>query len=205
MILDIIFIALVAINIIICFNKGFTRSLFNMFSAIIGILAGVLFYDKFCSWVKQTKYALQFTGYIEKTILNRYAESAGKTVENADVPAFLKNIMKSTADSFETAVADLAGQISQVLITVISIILLILLIKLSLVIVPKILKAICKLPVIKQFDKLTGAVFGIVSGVICCIILAYVCTFIQNIPQLGFVKTQLDTSFFAKVFNDFLL
>ncbi len=205
MILDIIFIALVVLNVLICFNKGFTRSLFNIFSAIIGILAGVLFYDKFCMWVKQTKYGIAFTDYIEELMLNRYAESVGQTVENADVPKFLKGIMKSTADSFETAVADLAGQISQVLITVISIILLIILIKLSLFIVPKILKAVCKLPVIKQFDKLTGAVFGVVSGIICCVILAYVCGFVENIPQLEFVKTQLDTSFFLSVVKNMLI
>ena len=205
MILDIIFIALVVLNVIICFNKGFTRSLFNMFSAILGILAGVLFYDKFCIWVKQTKYGIAFTDYIEKSILNRYSESIGQSVENADVPGFLKGIMKSTADSFETAVADLASQLSQILITVISIILLIILIKLSLFIVPKILKAICKLPVIKQFDKLTGAVFGILSGIICCVILAYVLGFVKNIPQLEFVKSQLDTSFFTSVVKNMLL
>lgn len=205
MILDIVFTAIVAVNVLICFSKGFTRSLFNMFSAILGILAGVLFYDKFCMWIKQTKYGISFTEYIEKAILNRYAESVGKSVENADIPNFLKGIMKSTADSFETAVADLAGQVSQILITVISIILLIILIKLSLFIIPKILKALCKLPVLKQFDKLTGAVFGIVSGLICCVILAYVCGFVKNIPQLEFVKTQLDTSFFLSLVKNMLI
>ncbi len=196
MVLDIIFVAIVALSVMICFKCGFTRSLFNMFSAVLGVLAAILFYDKFVSLVKGSKYGIMFTDKIESTVLNHYRGSTDAAINNSEIPGFLKSFMQDGAKTFESAVAEFSQKVSGICITVVAIILLIIIIKLALLFVPKLLKAVCKLPVIKQFDKLSGAVFGIISGIIWCVIIAYICTFLADVPQFSIIKQQLETSFF---------
>ena len=199
MILDAILVGIVAVNVLVCFKKGFTRSLFNMFSAILGVLLAILFYDKFSSFVKGSKYGVLFTDKIENAILNHYNSGTQSSIQNSDIPNFLKGFIEDGAKSLEEAVGLFAQQISSICITVLSIILLIVIIKLALYFVPKLLKTICKLPVIKQFDKLAGVIFGIISGIIWCVIIVYVLRFACSIPKFEFLNIQLDTSFFLQI------
>ncbi len=199
MILDVVLVAIVAINVLICFKKGFTRSLFNMFSAVLGVLLAIVFYDRFSLFVRNSKYGLWFTQKIENAILNHYRGGTQEAVQNADIPAFLKGFIKDGANSLEQAVGEFASQLSSVCITIVIIILLIVIIKLALHFVPKLLKAICKMPIIKQFDKLSGGLFGIISGIIWCAVVVNLLKLIALAPQFDFLNAQLGSSFFLKI------
>ena len=88
----------------------------------------------------------------------------------------------------------MADTLSSVIICIISVILTVILVKLLIKVILKILNVFAKLPVIKQFNRLLGLVFGVVSGCfwVCIIVLAL--TYICLIPGTEFLHDMMNSS-----------
>jgi hypothetical protein len=139
--------------------------------------------------------------------------SAETAVENLPLPGFLKdNIAKNMPSlgniiDVNNIIESISTELSKIVIYIISMILLFIVIRIILLILKHFIKGIAKLPVLKQFDKLGGFIFGVAEGVLVVYIVLAILTIFNAVPSFKQVYDSIAASKIAKIFyeNNFIL
>ncbi len=190
MLVDIILLVILTVAIMAYFKNGFAVSLFNTASTVIAVALIAMFHNPITQLVKASPFGV----WLYDCVNSRVSEMIAVNSPDAS-PGFFQNIIDNGVQSVNDAVLDLTDKLLGIAVAVVVFVLLIVVFKIVGNIFPKVLKAIVKLPVIKQLDKLLGGALGIVVGVIWMVIAVYVLGLLSLIPALEFLDEQLAGSF----------
>ena len=184
MILDIILIAIIIICAYLGHKRGFVRALCNIFSWIISIIVAFMTYKPIAEYITQSPVGVFIQGEMSKSVL----------ASETDFSSFPEIFRKPLEAGINEAATTMSETLSSVIICIISVILTVILVKLLIKVILKVLNVFAKLPVIKQFNRLLGFVFGVVSGCfwVCIIVLAL--TYISLIPGTEVLHEMMDSS-----------
>lgn len=183
MVADIIVIGIVAVCIIHGYRSGFLKSLINVAAYIISIILSFLLYPVLSGFLKETPI---YTFFVEK-IGEKYP-----TVEA------LQGEWKLLEEYIKGAEGAVSEIVAGLLISVISFILVVIICKVAINLIGNTLNLFTRLPVLKQFNRLGGAVTGGVIGVLVAyVVMALVVTFapVENFDK---VTSEIHNSVFAK-------
>lgn len=184
MILDIILVALIIVCANIGYKRGAVRSVCNVFSWIISVVVAFLTYNPIAQFITDSPVGQFIQSELAKSM------STSETDFSAIPEIFRKPFEAGVTEATNTMTANLAS----VIICIISVILTVILVKLLIKLVFKILNVFAKLPVIKQFNKILGLVFGVVSGCFWTCIIVLALTYISIIPGAEFLHEIMDSS-----------
>ncbi len=183
MIADIIVIAVVVVSVFLGYKSGFLKSLINVVSYIASIILSFLFYPILSDFLMDTPL---YTFFVEKIGEKYSAEGIIQTEWQ-----FLEKYIKGAEGAVSAAIAEL-------LINIVSFILIVIIFKIAIKFIGNALNLFARLPVIKQFNRLGGAVTGGILGILMVYIAMALMVTIAPLETLDKATAEIQKSVFAQ-------
>lgn len=172
-IIDLIIVAVIAICIIIGYVKGLTGSLIKILSFVLSlVIAFILFVPVSNFVIENTQIDEMIMENIveivmgEKLAANDEQAKKNETMPTAITEYINEKIEEAADDAKESIVDNTAKEVSLTIVKAGTWIVLFILARILLILLKLITSLIAKLPVIKQFDKLGGIIYGLIEGLI---------------------------------------
>lgn len=166
-VVDIIIIAIIALSIFLGYRKGLVSLAIKLCAFVIAILVTLVLYKPVANFVVNTT-------NIDETIENAILEKANDVMEDNNPQEIVQIIEQGAKEGI------LPGAARQLAINIVTggvIIILFILVKIALRFITALANVVTNLPIIKQFNKGGGAIYGALRG----IILIYVCLIIVSV------------------------
>ncbi len=206
-------------------RTGLILSIFKIASYFLSVFLSIKLYPHFSKIIADSALFYNINNAILNNLLLQRAEAikqAGEQAKQATVdaivnklplPEFLKTYIVShipeTSELIDInkAMEAISVQITNIIISIISLVILYIAIRIALVIAKHILEGITQLPIIKQFNKLGGFIFGAVEGLLTVYIIFAVIMLFNSSPTFLKVYEIINQSMFAKYFfeNNFII
>ena len=171
-ILDIIIIAVIALSIFLGYRKGLVKIAVKLCAFLIAIVVSLVFYKPVSNLIIDNT---QLDEKIESTIIeNGTKEIEEKEDSNQNEQEnnekFLENVQgyvdEKVTETQNEFVEKTAKEISDRLINIVVIVGLFIITRLILILLVLISDLITSIPIIKQFNKLGGVLYGIIRGLL---------------------------------------
>lgn len=215
MVIDIIIIAIMAFCILAGYRKGLIGVAFHLVSFIIAILVALLLHGPISNFIIQNT---QIDDKIEDMIVknidpSRFEEGqTNLTKEEQNMPKIVVNyIQEAIQDNVNNAKNNIedviAERIAITIINIATIIILFILVRIVLIVINKIGDMIAKLPIISQFNKTGGIIYGVIEGLFIIYVLLALCLIIAPFIQSTELLSYINTSYIGKMMynNNILL
>ncbi len=195
-ILDIILIGVLVASIYFGYRKGLVKVAVSLFALIIAVVVTLVFYKPISSAI------IKNTDWDEK-IEQIIIENATKEIEDENQEG---NILENTQKYIDNAVAEgqnnvvenVAPVIAERVISIGTMIGLFIATRLLLILLTLVSEAITNLPIIKQFNKLGGVLYGVIRGLVIVYALLAIAFFIVSMSANIGISNAIDGSFITK-------
>ena len=167
-IVDIIIIAIIALSIFLGYRKGLIELAIKLCAFVIAILITLILYKPVSNLIINTT-------SIDETIENSILEKANDVMNDNESDQELSENIKQEATG--GLLPEAARELSINIVRGGVIIILYILIRIALRFITALANLVAKLPILKQFNKAGGAIYGALRG----IIIIYVCLIIISV------------------------
>ena len=155
-VVDLIIVAILALSIFLGYKKGLVDVAIKIFAFIIAIVVTFLLYKPFANIV------INVTG-IDEAIENSILENANKAMQSDRDDEISKELKNNVTGGI---IPGAARNIAVSIVTGGCAIILFLVVRIGLVFITALADAIAKLPILKQFNKAGGIIYGALRGII---------------------------------------
>ena len=171
-ILDIVIIVIMALSIFLGYRKGLVKIAVKLCAFLIAIIVSIVFYKPVSNIIINNT---QLDEKIESAIIENGSikieeEETQKDVQEQNKENFLENVQEyvdqTITETQNELVKKAAKEISGRLINIIVIVGLFIITRLILILLVLISDVITNIPIIKQFNKLGGILYGIIRGLL---------------------------------------
>ena len=211
-IIDVVALVVLIIFLIVGISKGFLQQILSVLGWLAAIVVAVLFVDTVHAWVNESLPDVVTTiqGWWANIIGEQFAgvtneETLRETLTNASIPAFLhESIVTLVGTEFGTISQTIVNTLTDWCVTAICFLVIFLAAIIVFAILKKICSAITSLPVLKQADKLLGAVLGLIEGLALLLVISVVLSMFPWFNELLYpvLETgEVVTSYFATLFD----
>lgn len=203
-IIDLIIIGILALCIFFGYQKGLTKCVIKILSFVIAILVAAILFKPVSNFIIQNT---EMDDNIKETIVNLVkddVEESGKVKEDTNLPKAMVNYINESVENAveetKNNVVEVAAEgIAQTTIHVGVAILLFVIVRIALVFVSALSKIITDLPIIKQFDKTGGILYGALKAfIIIFVVLALISLISPMIEQTGIIVA-INKSFIGSI------
>ena len=173
LILDIVIIAIMALSIFLGYRKGLVKIAVKLFAFLIAVIVSIVFYKPVSNIIINNT---QLDEKIESAIIEngsikiKEEEETQKDLQEQNKESFLENVQgyvdQTITETQNEVVEKAAKEISRRLINIIVIVGLFIITRLILILLVLISDVITNIPIIKQFNKLGGILYGIIRGLL---------------------------------------
>ena len=204
-IVDLVVIGIILLCIIIGYVRGLTGVLINILSFVLSIvIAFVLFVPISNLIIDKTSIDENLEQYIREMIIQDN-ETEDKKMPSAITDYIGKQVEQAADNAKESIVNSTAREVSITIVKAGTWIILFIVARILLVCLRFITGLIAKLPVIKQFDKLGGIVYGVFEGLIIVYVMLAVISFISPMINGNLTNTIEESYIGSKMYNNNLL
>ena len=205
-IVDLVIIGIMLLFIIIGYVRGLTGSLIKILSFILSIIiAFVLFIPISNLIINNTKIDDNLEQSIREIVIKE-DEGIEETKMPETITDYINNKVEQAADSTkETIVDNTAREVTVTIIKAGTWIVLFIVARILMIFLKFITGLIAKLPVIKQFDKLGGIIYGILEGLIIIYVVLAIISFVSPMINVS-ISNAIDKSYVGSMmYNNNLL
>ena len=189
-IVDLIIVAIILLSTFLAYRKGLITLSIQLIATVIAILATLILYKPIANLV------INVTS-IDETIQNAILEEADdimtKGEENANqvIETIQNNMLPETARNISVNI--IQGVIILILYAGI---------RIALRFVTTLVNLVAKLPILNQFNKLGGVIYGILRGLLIVYILLLLVNVSGEIDAKNKVYTTVEESYIGKMMNE---
>ena len=208
-ILDVIIVAILAINVYLCYKKGLVNLAVGLVAFIAAIILAIILYRPVSNLVIENT---QFDENIENVIIENFSAQTpdGEQVEvqYVSVWSYLeKYIGEAVGETQNELVADTAATLAVKVINLGVIIVIYLVVRVALFALTFIADAITSLPILKQLDDVGGILYGAIKALIIVYVVLAIVFFVVGLTANTTISTAIDSSYVTKFFynNNILL
>lgn len=192
LIIDLAIIAVLIICITLGYKRGLTGSLIKILSFVLALVIALILFRPVSNFIIDNT---KIDDSVKESIVEIFEKKESEEKDNKEekeedttvaapiIEYMNEQVEKSTEQVKSNAVNKVAQQISITIINIGVILLLFLIVRFALTFVKALTNLITKLPVIKQFDKLGGILFGIIQAIVIILIVLAIISFI--VPIIG--------------------
>lgn len=209
-IIDLILVTIIGLNIFFGYKKGLIKVTFSIFAFFIALIATVIL-------VKPVSYLIikntQIDEKIKTSIIdNNYFKDDEQSDENSKqeesisdknqnfIQKYIMNtITEKTNEAKNRALESTSEAISIKIVEIITAIVVFVLIRIIIIILSLILDFISKIPIIKQFDKAGGIIYGFLKSLVIIYIILTVIFIIESVKGNTVISRAIDESVITKV------
>lgn len=202
-IIDIIVIAFILLCMLYGYKKGLVKVGIRLVSFVIAILISLVLYRPI------TTIVINYTpiqGMIEKTIIenvNKKYKGTDKSLNSVGNDNATSKINELGENILENAKTNLVEQtaksLSYNIIHIGVIILIFLLTRIILMFITVLADIISKLPIIKQFNKLGGILYGVIIGFTIISVILWIINFVDKTKPDNNIKNTIDNTIVTKI------
>ncbi len=186
-IIDLIIILIIALFTFIGYKQGLIKVAIKIFSFIIAIIVAITLYKPAANLII-AKTSLDET--IKNTMVEKITPEGLKSTDQVKVP---DNISQSIIGGANQTIDEISNTISIKIIEVSSLLIIFIIVKILLKFVSAIADLIAKLPIIKQFNKLGGTLYGLIEGILIIYILLAILSMVAPLIESNII-TEIDQS-----------
>lgn len=206
-ILDIILVAIIALNVFICYKKGLVKLAVGLIAVLVSVILAVLLYKPVSNIIINNT---ELDEKIKTAITENFVNEEETTEETED-NGFMKYIEKYVEDPVNKTkneiVIEASGVIATKLIDIIAMVSIFIVARLVLILLTFVTDMITSLPILKQFNELGGILYGLIKALLIIYVLLAIAFFIvYTIGSTGLADA-IANSFITKFFynNNLLL
>lgn len=199
-VLDIIVIAILALCIFLGYRAGLINVGVKLVSSILAIILTIILYQPITNLIINNT---QLDEKIEEIILEHTTQ---EQIENEDgsIGTYIKNYAENIAIEAQNNVAELAARsIAVNVIGIIVMILLFIVIRIGLFFISALANLVANLPILKQFNKAGGILYGILKGLVIVYALLAIIFFASSLNGVDSIVAAIDSSFITKLFYNY--
>ncbi len=206
-ILDIILVAIIAINVFICYKKGLVKLAVGLIAVLVSVILAVLLYKPVSNIIiNNTELDEKIKSAITENFVNEE-----ETTEETEDNGFMKYIEKYVEDPINKTkneiVIEASGVIATKLIDIIAMVSIFIVARLVLILLTFVTDMITSLPILKQFNELGGILYGLIKALLIIYVLLAIAFFIVYTTGSTGLADAIANSFITKFFynNNLLL
>ena len=195
--LDIVIICILALSIFLGYKKGLVNVIFNLCAFLVALIITLILFKPISNIVINNT---QFDDNIKQTVLDKgVTEKKEITSEDSNVDKYVeKYAYNAVTDVKNQAVENMAESIAISTVNIFVSIGIFIVVRLLLIFTKSLFKAITELPIIKQFNKAGGIIYGILVGLIIIYVLLAIMFFIASIKGASSITNTMETSIISK-------
>ena len=190
MIVDFIIVLIIAISTFLAYKKGLVVVAIQLVAAVIAVLITLVLYKPV------TNLVVNLTS-IDETIQNQILERANDAIENQNenkdkvIESIQKNMLPETARTISINV--IQGAVIIILYAIM---------RIALRFITAIANWISKLPILNQFNKIGGAIYGTVRGIIIVYVVLIAISLIGEVNPENNIYKSTENSSIGKNMSD---
>lgn len=205
-IFDIFLVAIIALNVFICYRKGLVKLAVGLIAVIVAIIISVLLYKPVSNIIIENT---EIDENIENTVIENFS---AETDEQEDTDnGFMKYMEKYVNDSINKTRNQIVLEASNVIATkVINICVFLgifIIARIVLILLTFIADIIMSLPILKQFNKAGGIIYGLIKALLIIYVILAIIFFIIYVSGNTTLSNAISSSYITKFFynNNLLL
>ena len=200
-ILDIIILCILGLSIFLGYRKGLISVIFNLCALFLAIILTWILYTPISNLIIENT---QLDEKIEATIIEKgVVESDGSNLKNGEKNEYLEEFIKKAINEKKNeAVKNTAGILAEKTVSIIVAVGLFIILRIGLIFIKFIANGIAELPLIKQFNKAGGILYGILRGIIIICAIFTICFILISVNNAETISQAIETSIISKfIFN----
>ncbi len=198
LVLDIIILAFLVLSIFFGYKKGLIGVVFNLCAFLLAIIITWILYTPVTNAIiKNTQIDDNIRNVIvEKGVIqDKDGEKQEENIVNNYIQKYVTEHIKDTAND---VVEETAKVISEKVVAIGVAIILFIVVRIGLILLKYVADGIAKLPVIKQFNKVGGTVYGAIRGMFIIYIFLAIMFFVMSVNNSGMIANLINTSLVSK-------
>lgn len=212
-IIDLVIVAIIALCIFLGYRRGLTGSLLKIISFILALVIAFILFKPVSNFIiDNTNWDENLEQAIRQTVMEEgQVETTEEDEEKGSMPDVMMNYINEAVENAgneaKNAIVDSAAR--NIAVTIINIAVLIglyLIARIVLLLVRGLTSLIAKLPVIKQFDKLGGIIYGLLQSLIIIYVILAMVSFASPMMEDSGIIEGIQKSFVGSaLYNNNLL
>ncbi len=201
-ILDIVLIAIIALNVFICYKKGLVKLAVGLIAVVAAIILALVFYKPVSNLIIENT---ELDENIEKAIINNFTSETqeGQEVRYVSVLDYLQKYVDDAVNKTQTEiVTQTAGMMAVKIINVAVLIGIFLLVRVVLLLLTFISDIITSLPILKQFNDVGGVLYGAIKALLIIYIILTIVFFIMCYTSNSTIADAINSSYVTKFFYE---
>ncbi len=206
-IIDLIIAGIIALCVIVGYAKGLTGALIKIVSFVLSLIIAFILYMPLSNYIINNT---QIDNMIENTIRESILKNDDQTKKEENMPTAITDYINQKVEDASNSVKEnvinsTAKDVSQTIVRAGTWIMLFIIARIALIVLKFITALIAKLPVIKQFDKLGGIIYGLLEGLVITYLALALISFITPMTK-GNLSSDINKSYIgSKMYNNNLL
>lgn len=206
-ILDIVIVAIILLNVYLCYRKGLVNLAVGLIAVVAAIILSVIFYKPVTNIIIENT---QFDETLENTIVETFAPegaSAGQ-VKYVGILSYLETEVGNAINKTQNEVVyETANVMAEKVINLIVFIGIFTVVRVALFALTFVADAITSLPILKQLDDVGGILYGLVKSLLIIYVVLAIVFFVVNVTGNTTVSDAITSSYITEFFynNNLLL
>ena len=196
-ILDVILLAILALSIIWGYKKGLIGVVFNLCAFVVAIIITWILYAPVTNAIIKNT---EIDDNIRNAIVEKGVIKDNENKEEQDgVNKYIQEYVSAPiTNATNGVVEETAKVVSEKVVAIGVIIVLFIVVRLGLILLKFVIEGIARLPIIKQFDKAGGIVYGVIRGMFIIYIFLAIMFFVMSVNNSGMIANLINTSLISK-------
>lgn len=206
-ILDVIIVAIIALNVYLCYRKGLVNLAVGLIAVVAAIILSVIFYKPITNVIVEKT---EFDEMLENTIVETFTPegTAEGQVRYVGILSFLETEIGNAVNETQNDVMyETAGAMSEKVINLIVFIGIFTAVRVALFALTFVADAITSLPILKQLDDVGGILYGLVKALLIIYVILAIASVVVSFTTSTAITDIIESSYITKFFynNNILL
>lgn len=196
-VLDIILLAILVLSLFFGYRKGLIGVVFNLCAFLVAIIITWILYTPITNVViKNTEIDDNIKNVIiEKGVIQNNENKKDENGVNKYIQEYVTSPITNKAND---VVEETAKIVSEKVVAIGVAIVLFIVVRIGLILLKFVVEGIAKLPIIKQFDKAGGIIYGAIRGMFIIYIFLAIMFFVMSVNNSGMISNLINTSLVSK-------
>ncbi len=206
-IVDLIIVGILVLCIFLGYKRGLTGSLLKIVTFLLALIIAFILFKPVSNFIiNNTKLDENLESSIKSMFLEVEENDTSSNMPTA-MTDYINKVIEDAADDAKTAVVETAARDVAISIINLGVVIVVYIIaRIILIFVKGIASLITKLPVIKQFDKLGGIIFGLLKALVIIYVILAIISFVSTVITDSGVIDAINQSFIGKgMYNNNIL
>lgn len=201
-ILDVIVVAIIALNVYLCYKKGLVNLAVGLIAVVAAIILSVIFYKPVTNLiVENTEFDEQLGDTIVETFTPEGAE--GGQVRYVGILSYLETEVGNVVNETKNEVVyETANVMAVKIINLIVFIIIFTVVRVALFALTFVADAITSLPILKQLDDVGGILYGLVKALLIIYVVLAIVSLVVSFINSTAISDAISSSYVTKFFYD---